>query len=105
MWRSVMVVAWIAGCGGGDGAGSSTEIGPAGGTVATDSLTLEIPAGALASTESITVTVTIAFTGESTGAMLVWSQAQGDGFDAIGGTVAGGELTGAITHFSGGFVG
>ncbi len=61
-----------------------------------DGLVFEVPA-----------TVTIAFTGSDGDApSLIWSSSvAGGGFDDLGGTIVGDELTGEVGHFSKGFVG
>jgi hypothetical protein len=51
-------------------------------------------------------TVTIAFTvGEAGSPGLYWSQLDADGFAALSTSIADGEATAPVTHFSSGFVG
>ncbi len=118
----------------GTGLTATATIGPEGGTVSLEHITLTIPAGALASGQAITVTsskspapsslsptspvysfapsgqtfakpVSVAFD-DSDGARqaIWWSGAGAAGFDPIG-LAPGGPLSAAVTHFSDGFVG
>jgi hypothetical protein len=111
--------------------GGAQMIGPSGGTVTMNNLTLTIPAGALAANTMITVaptaapadydlastayefgpegttfaapvTITIPLPSPAPDAHLFWSNASG-GFDDLGGTVTDTTLTGMVTHFSKGF--
>jgi ZU5 domain len=54
---------------------------------------------------AVPVTVEMAFSGDATGASLIWSTRAGDGFESVGGTAEAGKMTAQVTHFSRGFVG
>ena len=121
------------GSGGSAGAAGGISVGPAGGTVNQDGVTLVIPPGALAGDTTIAisttaapagytvasaayqfapagttfyqpVTVTIPLTAPAPGVHLFWSNADGD-YDDLGGTVSGTTLSGRVMHFSVGFAG
>jgi hypothetical protein len=51
------------------------------------------------------ITVTMAFTDDGRPATAFWSTASRAGFDDVGGTATGGQMTAQVTHFSQGFVG
>lgn len=109
-------------------------IGPEGGTVVGDGVTIVIPPGALTSTVLISVaptgTAPLGFTGlsrlytfgpdgtaflkpvsvtvtldqASSNPVVYWSK-PGGGYESVGGTIAAGKITAQITHFSTGFAG
>jgi ZU5 domain len=116
---------------GGNGIGGGQVVGTSGGTVMENGVTLVIPANALTIDTPITVTatsapagftlastafqfgpsgttfaepvaVTIPLTASTPGAHLFWSNTSG-GFDDIGGTVSGLNVTANVSHFSIGF--
>jgi hypothetical protein len=120
-----------AGSGGSGGSGGGQAVGTSGGTVVQSGVTLSIPTSALSTSTVITVAptaapsgytlaseayqfgpsgttfaqpvaVTIPLTSATAGVHLFWSNA-GGGFDDVGGTVTGSNLTANVTHFSVGF--
>lgn len=116
------------------GGSSATGIGPEGGTISANGVTLIIPAGALATRTAIAVetgapqpegyqfaspvfrfapdgttfakpvAVTLPLSAGASNVHLFWSNAAG-GFDELAATMGGDTVSGEITHFSLGFAG